>query len=186
MDFKDAFTTILAGAGSAAAIGFVAKLFANSLASAAMKKYDLVNAQALESLKLVHQKELEDIRSQLNKLQKEHEIVFGSLYIKREEVVHHLYKLMSEVTLLATHKQKDPQIDIADKCQTLLDYFDLNRLCFPKDVANDINTVMNTVFELNNDPNKTEYKQLVFQLKIQVYSQMEAQFRELLKTEDYR
>ncbi|MDE1359119.1 hypothetical protein L9W73_17755 [Vibrio aestuarianus] len=114
MVLNEAFSTILAAAGSVAAIGFLAKLFANSIASAAIKRYELVNAQALEEQKLTHQKELEDIKSQLVKLQKEHEIVFGNLYVKREKVVINLYKLMSELALLAEHKRKDSSIEIKE------------------------------------------------------------------------
>lgn len=53
-------------------------------------------------------------------------------------------------------------------------------------MALDINNVINTVFFLSNDPGKTEYEQLVFKLKIQVYDEMESTFREFLKIEDYR
>lgn len=186
MELKEAFLTILAAAGSSAAIGFLAMLFANSLASAAIKRYELVNAQALEDQRLSHQKELEDVKSQLAKIQKEHEVVFSNLYVKRETVVINLYKLMSELALLADHKFRDSSIEIDDKCKALIDYFELNRLYFPCDVALDINNVINTVFFLSNDPGKTEYEQLVFKLKIQVYDEMESTFREFLKIEDYR
>ncbi|EHH1047326.1 hypothetical protein MA615_004164 [Vibrio vulnificus] len=186
MALIEAFSTVLAAAGSVAAIGFLAKLFANSIASAAIKRYELVNAQALEEQKLTHQKELEDIKSQLVKLQKEHEIVFSNLYVKREKVVINLYKLMSELALLAEHKRKDSSIEIDTKCRALIDYFELNRLYFPRDIAGEINNVINTVFYLSNDPEHEKYEQLVFQLKIQVYDQMESAFRELLKIEDYR
>ena len=186
MALNEAFSTILAAAGSVTAIGFLAKLFANSIASAAIKRYELVNAQALEEQKLTHQKELEDIKSQLVKLQKEHEIVFGNLYVKREKVVINLYKLMSELALLAEHKRTDSSIEINTKCTALIDYFELNRLYFPQDIAREINDVINTVFHLGNDPEHEKYEQLVFQLKIQVYDQMESAFRELLKIEDYR
>lgn len=110
MELKEAFLTILAAAGSSAAIGFLAMLFANSLASAAIKRYELVNAQALEDQRLSHQKELEDVKSQLAKIQKEHEVVFSNLYVKRETVVINLYKLMSELALLADHKLRDSSI----------------------------------------------------------------------------
>ncbi|MGY3862584.1 hypothetical protein ACW5WN_13415 [Aeromonas lacus] len=84
MDLISAFSTIIAAGGSVAAIGFLARLFANSLASFVINRFNLINAKALDEQRLVHQKEIEDIKSQLNKLQKEHEIVFSSLYIKRE------------------------------------------------------------------------------------------------------
>lgn len=187
MDFKDAFTTIMAAAGSAASIGFLVKLFANSLASAAMKKYELVNAQALESQRVEHQKELQKIKSQLTQLQKEHEIVFSSLYAKREEVVNNLYKLMCEVTLLVANGKKNPDIDISDKSQALIDYFDQHRLYFPKDIADDINQVMNTVYSLSHDDiDETDYEDLFFQLKLQVFDRMEYKFREFMKIEHYR
>jgi len=185
MELKEAFITISAAAGSVATVGFLAKLFANSLASVAIKRFDLVNAQTLEKQKLEHQEELENIKSQLSKLQKEHEIVFGSLYVKREKVVINLYKLMSELTFLAEHRLRDSSIEISDNCNVLINYFELNRLYFPRDVALKINNVINTVFQLSCNPEQAEYKQLVANLKIQVYDQMESIFRELLKIEYY-
>lgn len=186
MELREAFITIFAGAGSVAMIGFVAKLFANSLASVAIKRFDLVNAQALEEQRLAHKKELEGIKLQLSKLQKEHEIVFGSLYVKRESVVINLYKLMSELALLAENKLRDSSIEISDNCNALINYFELNRLYFPSNVALDINNVINTVSQLSYNPEQAEYKQLVSKLKIQVYDQMESTFRDLLKIEEYR
>lgn len=186
MELQEAFLTILAAAGSSAAIGFLAKLFANSLASIAIKRYELVNTQALEEQRLSHQKELEDVKSQLAKIQKEHEIVFSNLYLKREKAVINLYKLMSELAILADHKLRDSSIEIGDKCKTLIEHFELSRLYFPCDVALQINGVINTVFRLSNNPSQTEYEQLVFKLKTQVYEEMESTFRELLKIEFYR
>lgn len=186
MELKEAFLTIFAAAGSSAAIGFLAKLFANSLASAAIKRYELVNAKSLEEQKLAHQKELEDVKLQLAKIQKEHEIVFSNLYIKRENVIINLYKLMTEFALLANNKLRDPSVEIDEKFKALADYFELNRLYFPCDMALEINDVINTASLLINNNDQTEYRQLVFKLKIQVYDQMESKFRGLLKIEDYR
>ncbi|MFA0345469.1 MULTISPECIES: hypothetical protein [unclassified Vibrio] len=187
MDFKEEFSTILVAVmGSTALIGFLAKLFANSLASAAIKRFELINAKALEKQKLEHEKQLEDIKSQLTKLQKEHEVVFANLYVKREKAVITLYKQMNELALLADNKLRDSSIEIDDKCRALIEHFELSRLYFPRDIASEINNVINTVYHLTSYENQTQYEQLVFQLKIQVFDQMESTFRKLLKIEDYR
>jgi hypothetical protein len=186
MDPESAFSIILAAAGSVTAVGFIAKLFTNTLTSIAIKKFDLVNAKALEEQKLSHNKDLEEIKSQMNKLQKEHEIVFSSLYAKRESVVINLYKLMSEFALLVENKLKVPDTSIDYKCNELIEYFDLNRLYFPQEVALEINHVLNIASKLVKYQNIEEYQQLAFNLKIHVYDHMELTFRELLKVEDYR
>lgn len=185
MDLQSAFSIILAGAGSAAAVGFLAKLFANTLTTIAIKKFDLVNAKDLEEQKLRHNKELEKIKSQMNKLQKEHEVVFSSLYAKRESAVINLYKLMSEFALLVENKLKTPGISIDYKCNELIEYFELNRLYFPREVALEINHVLNMSSKLVKYQNMEEYQQLVFNLKIQVFDHMELTFRDLLKVEEY-
>ncbi|KAA8597439.1 hypothetical protein [Vibrio cyclitrophicus] len=186
MDIELAFSTVLAAAGSVAAVGFIAKLFANTLATAAIKKYELVNARSLEEERKSNQKEIELIRSQLSKLQKEHEVVFSSIYAKREQIVTHLYCLMSEFTMLADDKLRDPSVDINAKHTELANYFDSNRLYFSREVAIEITQVMSTTYGLRELQSGEQYRKLAHKLKIQVYDHMEILFRDLLKIEEHQ
>lgn len=190
MDWSSAFSTITAAAGSTATVAFIAKLFANTLATRTIKKFELVNVITLEEEKSKHQRDIEEVKLQLSKLQKEHEIVFSSLYLKRQEVIITLYKLMSNLVIIAnsnsnsnTHSRTT---QITEQLDDLVNYFDNNRLYFPEDVAIEINNVMNIACKLSKKKYNNEYQQLLLDLKIQVYNQMENIFRELLKTENYR
>ncbi|WP_261856940.1 hypothetical protein [Photobacterium sanguinicancri] len=187
MDFESAFRIILAAAGSTAAIGFIGKLFANTIATGAIKKYDLVNAQTLEEQKQQYQKEIESLKSQLLKLQKEHEVAFSSLYQRREEVITKLYKLMNNFVEVSDKKLRvDNSLDIEPSFRELSYFFDLNRLYFPQSVALDINGVIVTGYGLLKSENEKEYEHLASQLKIQVFNQMEFVFRKMLKSEEHR
>lgn len=186
MDWSSAFSTITAAAGSTATVAFIAKLFANTLATRTIKKFELVNVITLEEEKAKHQRDIEEVKLQLSKLQKEHEIVFSSLYLKRQEVIISLYKLMSNFVIIANSNTHSRTTQITEQLDELVNYFDNNRLYFPEDVAIEINNVMNIACKLSKKKYNNEYQQLLLELKIQVYDQMENIFRELLKTENYR
>ena len=95
MDLESAFATIFAAFGSSAALCVVAKLFANTIATGMIKKYELVNQTKLELQKTEYQKEIENLKSQLSQLQKEHEVTFTSLLSIKFEVRHFLKMCMN-------------------------------------------------------------------------------------------
>lgn len=186
MNLTEAFNLITAAAVSVGVVGFIARLFANTIASVAIKKFELINSKELEDLKLEHQRELEGIKYQIGKLQKEHEIAFSSLYTKREDVISKLYKLMIDVVEVTGKKSINENIDISTAFSELQVFFDLNRLYFPGLVALEINQVINTSYSLAHADNDSEYQKLATQLKIEVFDKMEHTFRQMLKTEDHR
>ncbi len=182
MSFQDAFTLIFAAAGSTAAIGFIGKLFANTIASVAIKKYELINAKKLEQIKSENQSQLEELKSQLAKLQKEHDIVFGSIYRKREEIISNLYKLMADFLSITSNSQRTGE-STNSAFEKLSNYYDINRLYFPHDIACKINQVINLAHAISSASSEAEIKELLFKLTILVFDDMELIFREMLRTE---
>ncbi|WP_166109309.1 hypothetical protein [Pseudoalteromonas sp. Z9A5] len=186
MNIDSAFTTIFAAIGSTAALGVIAKLFVNTIATATIKKYELVNQTKLETQKADYQKEIESLKLQLNKIQKEHEVTFTSLYKKREDCISVLYSKMLASISLADKKLVDFSIDLEPSFGDLNDYFDRHRLYFPKDVALEINNVMNDGYELVHSTVEVEFEMLLRSLCNKVFDEMEDLFRDLLKAENHR
>ena len=186
MNIESAFTTIFAVAGSTAALGVVAKLFANTIATVTIKKYELVNQTKLEAQKADYQKEIESLKLQLNKIQKEHEVTFTSLYKKREDCISEMYCKMLACMSLAGKKLVDFSIDLEPSFRELNDYFDRHRLYFPKDVALEINNVMSDGHELVHSTIEVEFEMLLRNMCNKVFDQIEDLFRDLLKAENHR
>lgn len=186
MSLESAFTTIFAAIGSSAALGVVAKLFANTIATGVIKKYELVNQAKLESQRTEYQKEIESLKSQLSQLQKEHEVTFTSLYKKREDCITELYRLMLSCLSLADKKLEDFSINLETDFRALNDYFDHHRLYFPKDIALEINKVMNLGYTLVHEKSEEKYEQQLQFLCVKVFDQMEDLFRDMLKAENHR
>ncbi|MDC9515410.1 hypothetical protein PSH47_19900 [Pseudoalteromonas sp. CST5] len=186
MGLESAFTTIFAAIGSSAALGIVAKLFANTIAKGVIKKYELVNQTKLETQKAEYQKEIESLKSQLSQLQKEHEVTFTSLYKKREDCITELYRLMLGCLSLADKKLEDFSINLETDFRALNDYFDHHRLYFPKDIALEINNVMNLGYKLVHEKSEQKYEEQLQVLRIEVFDQMEDLFRDMLKAENHR
>ncbi len=186
MSLESAFTTLFAAISSTAALGVVARLFANTIAKGVIKKYELVNQAKLESQRAEYQKEIESLKSQLSQLQKEHEVTFTSLYKKREDCITELYRLMLSCLSLADKKLEDFSINLETDFRVLNDYFDHHRLYFPKDIALEINEVMNLDYTLVHEKSEEKYEQQLQFLCAKVFDQMEDLFRDMLKAENHR
>lgn len=186
MDLDIAFSTILAAAGSTASVGFLAKLFANSIATATIKRFELVNAKALEEQKQQYSLEIESLKSQLIKLQNEHEVVFSKLYVKREEIITKLYKMMCHFVDLSEKKLRDETVDISEKFAEMKDYFEDHRLYFPNEVLYQVNRVLGECRFLSSDEcEKEERRALTEKVLLSVYTDIESIFKGILKIEDH-
>ncbi|WP_217516224.1 hypothetical protein [Vibrio metschnikovii] len=186
MDLESAFATIFAAFGSSAALCVVAKLFANTIATGMIKKYELVNQTKLELQKTEYQKEIENLKSQLSQLQKEHEVTFTSLYKKREDCITELYRRTLGCLSLANKKLENFSINLETDFRALNDYFEHHRLYFPKDIALEINNVMNLGYQLVHEKSEEKYEEQLKVLCSKVFDQMEDLFRDMLKAENHR
>ncbi|WP_240701557.1 hypothetical protein [Vibrio lentus] len=187
MDFEIAFSTVIAAAGSVVSIGFLAKLFANSIATAAIKRFDLVNSKALEEQKQQYSLEIENLKSQLVQLQNEHEVVFSKLYVKREEIITTLYKMMCRFVELSHEKLRDENVDTSELYDQMKDYFEDHRLYFPNEILHKVNRLFVKCGSLSSGECEKEDRQaLTNQITVIVYSQIESIFKGILKIEDHQ
>lgn len=187
VDIGIAFSTVIAAAGSAASVGFLAKLFSNSIAKAAINRFELVNAKALEEQKQQYSLEIEKLKSQLIKLQNEHEVVFSKLYVKREEIITKLYKMMCQFVELSHAKLLDENVDTSEVFNEMKDYFEDHRLYFPNEVLYEVNKVFGKCGLLSSGECEREERQaFTNQITIMVYSHIESIFKGILKIEDHQ
>lgn len=184
MNIESAFSIILTVAGSALSLGLIGKAFTNVIASVVIKRYELVTLKTLEKEKKENQKEIEELKLKLTKLEKEHDISFSNIYKKREEIITNLYILMTEYLEHCTVEfNPNQREETREKYKEMTQFYLKNRLYFSTESSIKVFEALVNGGKIIDAKNKDEFSEHLKIFNDQVLSEIPNLFKSLLMIE---